>query len=45
MYLLGYLREERRFNSVDELKMQINVDKNKAINENGEIKWQQLGLK
>ena len=45
VYLLGYLREERRFNSVDELKMQINVDKNKAINENGEIKWQQLGLK
>ena len=45
IYLLGYLREERRFSSVDELKMQINIDKNIAIKENGDIKWQELGLK
>lgn len=45
IYLLGYLREERRFNSIDELKMQINIDKNKAIEENGDITWQELGLK
>ena len=44
-YLLGYLREEKRFNSVEELKMQINIDKNTTIKENGEIKWQHLGLK
>ena len=45
IYLLGYLREERRFDSIEELKMQINVDKNRAIEENGDIKWQELGLK
>ena len=45
VYLLGFIREERRFDSVDELKMQINIDKNTTIKENGEIKWQELGLK
>ncbi len=45
IYLLGYLREERRFESLDELKMQINVDKLRTIKENGDIKWQDLGLK
>lgn len=45
VYLLGYLREEKRFESLDELKMQINIDKIKTIKENGEIKWQHLGLK
>ena len=44
IYLLGYLREEKRFNSINELKMQINIDKNKAIEENGDITWQELGL-
>lgn len=45
VYLLGYLREERRFDSLNELKMQINIDKNTTIKENGDIEWQHLGLK
>lgn len=45
VYLLGFLREEKRFNSLDELKMQINIDKNNTIRENGDITWQHLGLK
>lgn len=45
IYLLGYLRDEMTFNTPEELKMQINIDKNTAIIENGEIKWQELGLK
>lgn len=43
VYLLGYLREERVFSGVEELKMQINVDKNRAIQENGDIKWLATG--
>lgn len=45
VYLIGFLREERRFGSIDELKMQINIDKNTTIRENGDTKWQELGLK
>ena len=45
IYLLGFLREEKRFESINELKMQINIDKNTTIRENGDIKWQELGLK
>lgn len=45
VYLLGFLRGERRFDSIEELKKQIIVDKNTTISENGEIKWQELGLK
>ncbi len=45
IFLLGYLREEKRFANEKELIMQINVDKNTAIKENGEEKWQELGLK
>ena len=44
-YLLGFIRPEMKFGSIDELKMQIIVDKNTAIRENGEITWQDLGLK
>lgn len=44
LYLLEYLREERRFASEDELKMQIELDKNTVINKNGEEKWQEFGL-
>lgn len=40
---LGRLRDEKKFNSPQELIMQINVDKNKAIEENGELKWQEFG--
>lgn len=45
VYLLGFLRDERRFDTIDELKTQINIDKNTTIIKNGEIKWQELGLK
>ena len=30
VHLLGYLREERTFDSAESLKMQINIDKNEA---------------
>ena len=43
IYLLGYLREEQVFSGVEELKMQINIDKNRAIQENGDIKWLATG--
>lgn len=39
VYLLGYLREEKRFEDAEALKMQILVDKNRATTENGEIQW------
>ncbi len=45
IFLLGYLREERTFKNEKELIMQINVDKNNTIIENGEEKWQEHGLK
>ena len=40
---LGYLREEKRFGSPDELIMQINVDKIRALEENGDLTWQAIG--
>ena len=43
-YFLGYLREEMRFESEKELIMQIEVDKIRTITENGESKWQEIGL-
>ena len=45
VFLLEFMREEIAFSSPNELKMQINVDKNRAIKENGDITWQELGLK
>ena len=45
VYLLGFLRDERKFGSLEDLITQINTDKNATIKENGEIKWQDLGLK
>lgn len=44
IFFLGYLRDEKRFNSDKELIMQINVDKTTTINENGELTWQAIGL-
>ena len=44
LYFLGRLRDERQFDSPDELKMQIKVDKNQTIKENGEDLWQEIGL-
>ena len=45
VYLLGFLRDETPFKSLENLKMQINIDKNTTIKENGDITWQELGLK
>ena len=45
LYLLEYMREERRFESAQELLAQIDADKNAAIIKNGEEKWQEYGLK
>ena len=45
IFLLDFLREEKLFESVNELKMQINIDKNTTIEKNGDIQWQDLGLK
>ena len=39
VYLLGYLREERKFDGAESLKMQINIDKNEAFERNGDIQW------
>ena len=44
LYFLGRLRDERQFASAEELKMQIKVDKNRTIKENGEDLWQEIGL-
>ena len=43
IYLLEYLREERRFSDAESLKMQINIDINTVIKKNEEEKWQELG--
>lgn len=43
LYLLEFLREERKFGSADELTRQIETDKNQTIKENGELKWQVHG--
>ena len=40
---LGFLRDEQKFNSPEELTMQINIDKNRAIKENGDLSWQEIG--
>ena len=45
VYLLGFLRDERAFDTIESLKMQIIIDKETTIKENGDIKWQELGLK
>ena len=45
VYLLGFIRDEKTFDSLDDLKAQIKNDKETTIKENGEIKWQELGLK
>ena len=45
IYLIDYLREERKFDSAGELISQIENDKGKALEAYGEIKWQEIGLK
>ena len=44
IYFLSYLREEKKFKDQNELILQINIDKNRVIKENGDIKWQEIGL-
>ena len=44
IYFLGYLREEKRFDSVDELRAQIYFDRDKSIEENGDLTWLEIGL-
>jgi riboflavin kinase/FMN adenylyltransferase len=44
IFFLGFIRDEKKFNSKEELIMQINVDKIKTINENGDLTWQEIGL-
>lgn len=43
-FYLGYLRDERTFSDANELILQIKVDKNRAIKENGDLKWLEIGL-
>ena len=43
IYFLGYLREERLFDSVDELREQIYKDRDRAIKENGDLTWLATG--
>lgn len=44
IFFLGYIRDEKQFNSENELILQIKVDKNETINKNGELTWQAIGL-
>ena len=44
LYFLGYLREEKHFDSVDALREQIYLDRDKSIEENGDLKWLEIGL-
>lgn len=44
IYLLDFIRDERKFSSAEELVSQIEKDKNQ-VKESDEIKWQDLGLK
>lgn len=44
IYFLGYLREEKRFDSIDELRDRIYLDKDIAKKENGDLLWLETGL-
>ena len=44
IFFLGFLRDEKKFSSPEELIMQINIDKNRAIKENGDLTWLATGL-
>lgn len=44
IYFLGYLREEKHFNSVDELRDQIYRDRDRSKEENGDLTWLATGL-
>ena len=44
IYFLGYLRPEKRFDSIEALSEQIQIDKERSIEENGDLKWLEHGL-
>ena len=44
IYILEYLRDERKFDSVDELREQIYRDRDISVNKNGDLKWLATGL-
>ena len=44
IHFLGFLRDEKRFESIEELKTQIYLDKDRSIKENGDLKWLETGL-
>ena len=43
IYFLGFLRDEKRFDSIEKLKKQIYLDRDKSIEENGDLKWLETG--
>ena len=45
VYFIDYLREEKVFDNEKELVMQINIDKNRAKELLGDLKWQEIGQK
>ena len=45
IYFSSFIREDKRFNTKEELIMQIIIDKNKAKEENGDISWLEIGLR
>ncbi len=44
LYFIEFIRGEIKFSSQNDLVMQINIDKNKALALKEEIKWQEIGL-
>ena len=44
IYFLDYLREEKRFDSIEELRDRIYLDKDIAKKENGDLLWLETGL-
>ena len=43
IYFLGYLRPEKRYDSIESLKTQIYLDKETSLKENGDLKWLEIG--
>ena len=43
IYFLGYLRPEKRYESIEALKEQIYLDKETSLKENGDLKWLEIG--